>query len=322
MICDGLRDVSHPAVDALAREASEYAATRTVPEVRRWLARRVIAADPGTAEIRRSRAVADRRVAVTPRPDGVSELMALLPSVQARQVYDTVNALAMAQGAGDLRTTDQRRAEALFDLLGGRAEPPRVQIQVTVPADTLLGESAEPGYVAGVGPITGGEALQLCGVVLPGGALPGDSLSGSSAAGPESAQGDIVFRRLLTEPETGTLLDLSEAQYRPSTRLDRAVRARDGVCRFPGCNRSAHSTRSGTDLDHTIPWPRGETTASNLAVLCRHHHLLKHSPGWRTELDPDGVMLWATPLGGTVTTYPWAFSEPACSDAGETHTRP
>ncbi len=163
VICDGLRDVSHPAVDALAREASESAATRTVPEVRRWLARRVIAADPGMAEIRRSRAVADRRVTVTPLPDGVSELMALLPSVQARRVYDTVNALAMSQGTGDLRTMDQRRADALFDLLCGRAEPPQVQIQVTVQADTLLGESAEPGYVAGVGPITGGEALQLCG---------------------------------------------------------------------------------------------------------------------------------------------------------------
>ncbi|MEO8107702.1 MAG: DUF222 domain-containing protein [Actinomycetes bacterium] len=225
---------------------------------------------------------------MTPLPDGVSELSALLPSVQARQVYDTINTLAMNAGADDHRTMDQRRADALIDLLIGRADPPRVHIAVTVPSDVLLGESAEPADVAGVGPITASEALYL--------------------AGPFA--GDVTLHRLMIDAETGTLTDVSERQYRPSTKLDRAVRARDGVCRFPGCNRSARSTRSGTDLDHTIPWPAGDTSATNLAVLCRHHHRLKHSPGWHADLEPDGVMRWTTPAGQTVTTYPWAYTDP------------
>lgn len=292
---DGLTDVSHPAVDTLAGQACEYAASHTGPEVRRWLSRRVIAADPSMAEIRRARAVAARRVMLTPLPDGVCELSALLPSAQARQVYDTVNSLAHAADLDDFRTMDQRRADALFDLLVGRAAPPQVNVQVVVPADTLLGESAEPGHLSGVGPITSTEALRLAGM----------SEDGCSA------QHQVTFRRLLTDPDTGTLADLAERQYRPSDRLDRAVRARDGVCRFPGCSRAATTTRTGTDLDHTIPWPHGQTTASNLAVLCRHHHLLKHSPGWSAALLPDGVMEWTTPAGKTFHTKAWSYADSA-----------
>jgi hypothetical protein len=292
VVCDGLQGVSSPAAESLAAQAAAYAAGHTAPEVRRWLSRRVLAADPGMAEVRRSRAVAGRRVSVTPLPDGVSELVALLPSVQARQVYDTVNAVAMAAGPGDLRSMDQRRADALIDLLCGRAEPPRVTIAVTIPADTLLGEGAAPGAVAGVGPVTSGEALQLAG------------------AGSGSAADDVLFRGLLTDPGSGALVDVSERQYRPSARLERAVRARDGVCRFPGCSRSALSARSGTDLDHTVAWPTGRTTASNLAVLCRRHHRLKHSPGWSAEIADDAAMTWTTPSGQRVTTRPWAYEEP------------
>ena len=39
-------------------------------------------------------------VSVTPLGDGISEFMALIPSVQARQIYDTVNAVAQADGRG------------------------------------------------------------------------------------------------------------------------------------------------------------------------------------------------------------------------------
>lgn len=301
VICDGLRDVSYPAVDALAREASEYAATRTVPEVRRWLARRVIAADPGMAEIRRIRASAGRKVTVTPLSDGVSELCALLPSVQARQVHDTVNSLAHACASDDARTMDQRRADAFMDLICGRADPPQVTVQVVVPIDTLLAESAEPGNVAGVGPITASEALQLAGI---------GNLGGCGCRDISPRPHDVVFRRLLTDPDTGYLLDVAERQYRPSAQLDRSIRSRDGVCRFPGCNRPAATTRSGTDLDHTIPWPRGQTTAANPAVLCRHHHRLKHSPGWSAELGSDGVMEWASPAGKNFRTEPWAYVDP------------
>jgi hypothetical protein len=113
---------------------------------------------------------------------------------------------------------------------------------------------------------------------------------------------------MLADPDSGYLVNVAERQDRPSAALDRVVRARDRVCRFPGCSRPA-TRGQGTDLDHTIPWPRGETTASNLAVLCRHHHLLKHSPGWSTKLHADGVMEWVSPSGKTYRTEPWIYTD-------------
>ncbi|MCZ3386338.1 MAG: HNH endonuclease [Actinomycetia bacterium] len=294
VITEGLRDVDEVFADSLAAAATEYAARRTATELRAWLGRRVITADPGAAEIRRSRATADRRISLTPLPDGVSELTALLPSIQARQIYDTANAIAHDAGADDLRTMDQRRADALFDLLVGRADPPQVHVQVMVPVDTLIDAGAEPGVVPGIGPVTAAEARDL------------------AAGGCGSA---ITWRRLLTDATSGALLDVAEAQYRPSPRLERAVRARDVTCRFPGCRRSAVGARTGTDLDHTVAWPEGATQATNLAALCRHHHRLKHSPGWKVECRTDGVLKWTTPVGRTFTTEPWAYTEAVADPA-------
>ena len=306
VICERVEPLSEPARIVLSDEAARYAASHTASELRRWLDRRVLAADPATAEQRRKLAQSDRCVTFTPLPDGVAELAARLPAIQARQLYDTVNALAHGGTPDDHRTMDQRRADALVDIVLGRAEPPQVNVQVTVPLDTLLGETAEPGHVAGVGPIGSAEALELTGVPT----FDGCATCDSDPAQPQRAAHQTVFRRLLTEPTTGHLVDVGEQTYRPSAGLASAVRVRDGVCRFPGCSRSASTKRSGTDLDHTIPWPRGQTTASNLAVLCRHHHRLKHSPDWDVELLPDGVMLWRTPTGATFRTEPWSYAEP------------
>jgi hypothetical protein len=98
---------------------------------------------------------------------------------------------------------------------------------------------------------------------------------------------------------------VDQKRYRPSAALDRAIRTRDVTCRFPGCRRSADS--AGTDLDHTVPWPVGPTAATNLAVLCRRHHRLKHTVGWDVTLDPSGVMIWTTPTGREVVTHPWQY---------------
>jgi hypothetical protein len=206
----------------------------TAPQLREWLRRRVIAANPDAAEERRQRAMADRRVVITPGDDGLSELWALLPSVQARQIQQGLTAAAHDAGADDGRSMDQRRADSLVDLLLGRSEPQAVKVHLIVDADTVAGDRHHPGWVPGIGPITAEEAAEL---------IEPAQTSGSGA--------QVAFRRLLTHPTTGFLTDITEKQYRPSAALDRAVRARDVTCRFPGCRRSADS--AGTDLDHTIP---------------------------------------------------------------------
>ena len=306
VISEGLRDTDPAFADTLAGEAARYATSRTATQTRAWLMRRVLAADPGMAEVRRARASEGRRVIMRPTADGMAELCALLPGVQARQAFDSINALALATTKGDARTSDQRRADALMDLLTGRASPPQVNINVVVPADTLAGDSDRPGWVPGLGPITAGEARKLA-----------------------LTAGQPKVRQLMADPDTGALTNVvdapvphslapnqltepipSEPQYRPSRGLDRAVRERDMTCRFPGCRRSALGTSSGTDLDHTDPWPKGSTAWGNLAVLCRRHHRLKHSPGWLVELTEGGVMIWTTPTGRRYITEPWQYLEP------------
>lgn len=92
-----------------------------------------------------------------------------------------------------------------------------------------------------------------------------------------------------------------EPRYRPSRKLADFVRCRDQTCRFPGCTRPS----TLTDIDHTIPYPYGPTCASNLACLCREHHLLKTFwPGWSNVQFPDGTIVWRDPDGNTATTYP------------------
>jgi hypothetical protein len=286
------------APDAAARffeDAIDYATRRTAPQLREWLRRREIAADPAAAERRRQEARGERRVIVRPMDDGMSELWALLPSVQARGIQQILDRVARENGSNDDRTMDQRRADALVELVTGEVDPPPTQLNVVVPADVLCGTSDSPAWLPGVGPMTSYEVRELAGI------------------NSESAL-RTTLRRLVVDPRTGTLVELSEKQYRPSAQLDRAVRSRDVTCRFPGCRRAAlHSTMAGgtgTDLDHTVAWPQGPTSADNLAVLCRRHHRLKHSPGWSVSLAPDGTMTWTTPAGRTYTSEPWQYLEP------------
>jgi hypothetical protein len=48
----------------------------------------------------------------------------------------------------------------------------------------------------------------------------------------------------------------------------------------------------------------GRTILFNILSLCKHHHRVKHMPGWDLKLDPDGTAHWTTPAGETYTTYP------------------
>ena len=47
-----------------------------------------------------------------------------------------------------------------------------------------------------------------------------------------------------------------------------------------------------------------ETAVDNLACLCRHHHRLKHLPGWNLEHHPGGILTWTTPDGRRHETRP------------------
>lgn len=65
--------------------------------------------------------------------------------------------------------------------------------------------------------------------------------------------------------------------------IRRALKRRDGGCRFPSCT----NTRF-VEGHHVVHWADGgETRLSNLVSLCRHHHRLLHEGGYHVVPDGD-----------------------------------
>lgn len=105
--------------------------------------------------------------------------------------------------------------------------------------------------------------------------------------------------RVFTHPFTGGALTVD--RYRPSKHLRRHLRARDARCRFPGCGVPARKS----DLDHThAASTGGDTSAGNLATLCRRHHVLKHHTPWHVAQGHHGVLVWTSPTGRTYSDTP------------------
>ena len=59
------------------------------------------------------------------------------------------------------------------------------------------------------------------------------------------------------------------------------------------------------DIDHTLPWVKGGPTETcNLGLLCRLHHLFKHSLGCELLQLASGVFAWKFPSGLEYVTTP------------------
>jgi Domain of unknown function (DUF222) len=246
------------------------AAEKTPGQLRAAVRRAVLRIDPHGAEERRQKRIRARAVVLKPGEDGTADLTAThLDAADATAAYQRLDDYARAMTSDDGRTMDQRRADALVDLLLGRSLPTcsdtAAQVQVTIAASTLLGLDDQPGELAGYGPITAEAARALA--------------------------ADGIWRRIVTDPLSGTVLDVGRTTYRPPAALADHVRTRDKTCRFPGCRQPA----GRCDLDHSIPYPEGPTSASNMNCLCRHHHRLKHERNWSMDQDPDGTITWISP---------------------------
>jgi hypothetical protein len=174
-------------------------------------------------------------------------------------------------------TLDQLRADALSaiaeqflektaneNLAHGRP----VTLNLTLDLPTFLGLNEKPGILAGYGEIPASTARLLA--------------------------TDAKWRRFITEPLTGNLLDYGRTTYEPPQALVDFIVARDRRCRFPGCRQPARVC----DIDHAIPWEEGgETSKENLGLLCRRHHRMKTHGGWKLISFENGSCEWISPEG-------------------------
>ncbi len=83
----------------------------------------------------------------------------------------------------------------------------------------------------------------------------------------------------ITKNSPNGILDVGRKTRKISPALRRALRFRDVGCRFPGCHRTSH-----LEAHHIIHWLHGgPTDLNNLALLCRHHHMLMHEAGFTIQ---------------------------------------
>ena len=257
-----------------------------------------------------SRATALRRVSCYNDSDGMSTVVAILPAADAQVVMNSIEAFILRQeqrahsqsisqsnisesltAGGEAKLTiDQKRADALSAIcshfladISETVTPQRrpITVNVTIDLPTLLGLAENPGQLAGYGPIPASIARELA--------------------------SDARWKRFITEPQTGNLLDFGRESYEPPQHLKDFLIARDRTCRFPGCRRSALLS----DLDHAESWESGGvTSADNIGALCRRHHRLKTHDGWKIESFSDGSCTWTSPLGKTFFTPARSINEP------------
>jgi hypothetical protein len=100
----------------------------------------------------------------------------------------------------------------------------------------------------------------------------------------------------LVEDADGEPLDIGRKTRSIPPALSRALRARDGGCRFPGCDRTRF-----TEGHHVKHWADGgETKLANLVTLCGFHHRLVHEGGYALKLTDDGLFVFTRPDGRRV----------------------
>lgn len=286
--------------DVVRRVDSEIA--KRIAGWEKWSRRRVTAAldalvmrhDPDAK--RRSRNASDARHVNTypmAKGEGLAELSGIIHAESAAVLNRRLDELAGTVCAGDPRSVNQRRADAILPLAlrqrrlpcacgnpdcparqPARADEDGLRIVVHMVADepTITGSGDAPGYMAGFG-------------VLP----------------PEKVRELLASEYTRVRPVAVT----DSSAYRPPRALADFIRCRDRLCRFPGCDRMAEVA----DIDHTVPFGSGgRTVHKNLKALCRSHHLVKTfyggEGGWRDRQLADGAVVWTSPTGHVYRTTP------------------
>jgi hypothetical protein len=239
--------------------------------------------DADAAVRRAEKARAERKVVVHPLPDGVAEVVAMLPAPDAHALYGRLDELARtARNKGDSRSMDQLRADTLTDIVRGTAGPAgKPLIQVIINESTLTGRDNQPAELAGYGPITAPTARDIA--------------------------ADGIWQALRTDTD-GRLTGIGRHHYQPSTALAEYIRTRDRRCRHYGCEQPARRA----DIDHTIRFPHGPTTPDNLAAICRRHHRMKTigentKTGWKVKQKSSNILEWTSPTRRKYETQPSAF---------------
>jgi len=278
-----LASAHEAAPEAFARSEPallEAARTMGIGELRRLTETWRMAADPQRALEDEDRRHERRRLDVCPDPDGMTRVQGELDAEDGQGLITAIRAQMDAEirsaSGPDARTPTQRRADALGEIcrqwLASRERPTvggeRPHVVVTVDLESLLERSGRRSEFEDTGSITSETARRL------------------------ACDADVtrVITRGGSEP-----LELGRRTKVVPAGLRRAISVRDRGCRFPGCGRPP----GWCDAHHVRHWADGgETSLSNLVLLCRPHHRAIHR-GFGVQML-DGRPAFKRPDGSTI----------------------
>src|SRR3954447_13952570 len=190
-------------------------------------------------------------------PEGQAVLEAILGPLAAPQPSTVTGS--------DLRTSDQRRAEAL--------------LEVCRRATAAGGEAPATPKAAMVVTMGWADLVDRTGA--------GTTLTGDLLA-PETVRRMACDAAVIPAVLGGRseLLDLGRTVRLVTPKLFLALCLRDRGCTFPGCSRPP----SWCDAHHGVHWcDGGPTDLANLALLCPRHHTIVHQKGSPATIDATGT---------------------------------
>jgi hypothetical protein len=228
--------------------------------------------------VERERELRSRRyLHLVPQPDGMTRVSGLLDPESAAIVVGAVDA-----------ATSPRRGVRFVDPAAAPVTPPDDDRTIEQLAADAVVELVRIGSTAGAEEVLGASrpAVRIH-VDRDSVGIEGQSVAASAATaaryGCAAGVVPILFDR-------GQPLDVGRTRRLFTPRQRIALAARDGGCRFPGCDRPP----SWCEAHHITPWSRGgPTDVADGVLLCRHHHLLVHDNGW--TIRRDGVALVIIP---------------------------
>ncbi|MDH3731678.1 MAG: HNH endonuclease, partial [Acidimicrobiia bacterium] len=243
---------------------------------------------------------AARRLAIFENDDGMTVVHGEFDPVTGKQITQAIAAeadrlfrLDGGRGRADqVRTSEQRRADALCGLVGADSGSSAKAAGVPVRNQMIVLFTASDGRVA--------NGILADGTPLPTGVVEQLACGSDLFALVLSADGDPLWMGRRTRLAT-------DAQWR-------ALIAGDGGCGVCGADPSmceAHhivawqppgsDVSAKPELEGTRSNPQGcrvaggPTNIDNLVLLCRHHHHLVHDNGWSLTRSADGTWILEPP---------------------------
>ncbi|WP_278103530.1 DUF222 domain-containing protein [Microbacterium proteolyticum] len=299
---------------------------------------------PTTLTERHHRGRQTRCVRVVTGEDGMSDLIATLPTVLAVGIYDRL--VQQSAAIVDLRRDSAPRVrDSAGEPAGGRGggddRGDRSQAATTAAPDTRMPDTRTPDIrtadqvradlladllltaAPDADPTRGDDGPGMLGairarvqVVVPALTMlrPGnENLDPADLVGHGPI--DAATARALAETtpvpwdrvitHPVTGAVLRTDTYHRTTAINRHLRARDRHCRWPGCAAPAIRCEVDHTHDHALGGP---TDVSNLAHLCQRHHTQKQFTRWKVRQLPAGILEWTSPTGRVYTDHPLPYT--------------